>query len=86
VLSNDSIICWGVIDGAAGGVAVCAPANIEAVETVADARVRNTNRVPRRTMDDFIKVTPGLRNDGALQVGIAVIASKVLIESRIVNL
>src|SRR3984957_500587 len=55
VPSKDSIICWGVIDGAAAGVAVCAPANIEAVETVADARVRNTNRVPRRTIDDFIK-------------------------------
>jgi hypothetical protein len=55
VLSNDSIICWGVIDGAAAGAAVCAPANIEVVETVADARVRNINRVPRRTIDDFIK-------------------------------
>src|ERR1700733_8082006 len=57
VPSNDSIICWGVMVAAAVVVVVAgaAPANIEAVETVADARVRNANRVPLRKMDDFMK-------------------------------
>jgi hypothetical protein len=36
-------------------VAGAAPANIEAVETVAEARVRNANRVPLRKNDDFMK-------------------------------
>jgi hypothetical protein len=36
-------------------VAGAAPANIEAVETVAAARDRNANRVPLRKNDDFMK-------------------------------
>src|SRR5580698_1462100 len=67
VPSNDSIICCGVMVGAAAVVAAgAAPANIEAVEAAADARVRNANRVPLRKVDDFM--TEPLLNVGLLFV------------------